>query len=196
MQRRQMLLAAAALPVLTQAQSVPVRILVGAPAGGSTDTLARSLASELGSLLNRTVIVENRSGAGGNIAAEVVAKSIPDGNTLLLSFTSHAINASLYANLPFDPVRDFTPLTCVATSPSVLVAHPSLPVNNVRELIALAREKPGKLNFAIGALGSSLHLAGELFKMQAGVYIVNIPYRGTAPAIADVLAGQVELMFA
>jgi len=196
MQRRQMLLAAAALPVLTQAQSVPVRILVGAPAGGSTDTLARSLASELGSLLNRTVIVENRSGAGGNIAAEVVAKSIPDGNTLLLSFTSHAINASLYANLPFDPVRDFTPLTCVATSPSVLVAHPSLPVNNVRELIALAREKPGKLNFAIGALGSSLHLAGELFKMQAGVYIVNIPYRGTAPAISDVLAGQVELMFA
>ncbi|MFZ9181680.1 MAG: tripartite tricarboxylate transporter substrate binding protein [Hylemonella sp.] len=196
MQRRQMLLAAAALPVLTQAQSVPVRILVGAPAGGSTDTLARSLASELGSLLNRAVIVENRSGAGGNIAAEVVAKSIPDGNTLLLSFTSHAINASLYANLPFDPVRDFTPLTCVATSPSVLVAHPSLPVNNVRELIVLARQKPGKLNFAIGALGSSLHLAGELFKMQAGVYIVNIPYRGTAPAIADVLAGQVELMFA
>jgi len=178
------------------AQAAPVRILVGAPPGGSTDTLARTLAAELGRLLGRTVVVENRTGAGGNLAAEAVAKAAPDGNTLLMSFTSHAINASLYPNLPFDPVKDFTPLTCVATSPSVLVAHPSVPVKDVRELIAYARARPGRLNFAIGALGSSLHLAGELFKMQAGIYIVNIPYRGTAPAIQDVLAGQVELMFA
>ena len=174
----------------------PVRILVGAPAGGSTDTLARSLASEMGRQLSRTVIVENRPGAGGNIAADAVAKAAPDGNTLLMSFTSHAINASLYPSLPFDPVKDFTALTCVATSPSMLVAHPSLPVKDVRELITLARAKPGQLNFAIGSVGSSLHLAGDAFKMQSGVYIVNIPYRGTAPAIQDVLAGQVELMFA
>jgi tripartite-type tricarboxylate transporter receptor subunit TctC len=113
-----------------------------------------------------------------------------------MSFTSHAINASLYPRLPFDPIKDFTPLTMVSTSPSVLVAHPSVPANNVAELIALAKSKPGQLNFAIGALGSSLHLAGEAFKLKAGVFIVNIPYRGTAPAVQDVLAGQVDLMFA
>jgi tripartite-type tricarboxylate transporter receptor subunit TctC len=113
-----------------------------------------------------------------------------------MSFTSHAINASLYPRLSFDPIKDFTPLTLVSTSPSVLVTHPSLPANNVAELIALAKSKPGQLNFAIGALGSSLHLAGEAFKLKAGVFIVNIPYRGTAPAVQDVMAGQVELMFA
>lgn len=176
--------------------ATPVRILVGAPAGGSTDTLARALAQEMGKQLGRIVIVENRPGAGGNIAADAVAKAAPDGNTLLMSFTSHAINAALYPSLPFDPVKDFTPLTLVATSPSILVAHPSLPAKDVRELIALAKSKPGRLNFAIGGVGSSLHLAGDAFKMQSGTFIVNIPYRGTAPAIQDVLAGQVELMFA
>jgi len=180
-----------------QAQSqAPIRILVGAPAGGTTDTMARTLAQALGTQLGRTVVVENKPGAGGNLAADAVAKAPPDGNTLLMSFTSHAINASLYPSLPFDPVKDFTPLTMVSTSPSVLVAHPKLPVGNVSELLALAKAKPGQLNFAIGALGSSLHLAGDAFKMQSGVYIVNIPYRGTAPAVQDVLAGQVELMFA
>ena len=182
------------------AQSVsptaPVRILVGAPAGGSTDTMARAVAQAMGQQLGRTVVVENRPGAGGNLAAEAVARAAPDGQTLLMSFTSHAINASLYPRLPFDPVKDFTPLTMVSTSPSVLVAHPSLAANNVAELVALAKAKPGQLNFAIGALGSSLHLAGEAFKLKAGVFIVNIPYRGTAPAVQDVLAGQVELMFA
>ena len=198
MQRRNFLVACPLVLAAhrTLAQFAPVRILVGAPAGGSTDTLARTIATEMGRQLGTTVIVENRPGAGGNIAAEAVAKAAPDGNTLLMSFTSHAINASLYPALPFDPVRDFTPLTCVATSPSMLVAHPSVPARDVRELIALARDRPGRLNFAIGALGSSLHLAGDAFKMQSGVYIVNIPYRGTAPAMQDVLAGQVELMFA
>lgn len=197
MKRREILLSSAALLAAgVSAQALPTRILVGAPAGGSTDTLARTLATELGRLLGKTVIVENRPGAGGNIAAEAVAKAAPDGNTLLMSFTSHAINASLYPSLPFDPIRDFTPLTCVATSPSVLVAHPSVPAKDVRELIALAKAKPGQLNFAIGAVGSSLHLAGDLFKMQSGAFIVNISYRGTAPAIQDVIAGQVELMFA
>jgi len=199
MKRRDILIASVtALAGVAQAQvgGAPVRILVGAPAGGSTDSIARTLAAGMGPLLGRTVIVENRPGAGGNIAADAVAKAAPDGNTLLMSFTSHAINATLYPTLPFDPVKDFTALTLVATSPSILVAHPSVPANNVRELIALAKAKPGQLNFAIGALGSSLHMAGEAFKMQSGVYIVNIPYRGTAPAVQDVLAGQVQLMFA
>ncbi len=203
MKRRDLIIAPSALAALTFAASAraqiggaPVRILVGAPAGGSTDTLARSLAVSMGPALGRNVIVENRPGVGGNIAADAVAKAAPDGNTLLMSFTSHAINATLYPSLPFDPVKDFTALTCVATSPSILVAHPSLPVKDVRELIALAKAKPGQLNFAIGAVGSSLHMAGEDFKMQSGVDIVNIPYKGTAPAVQDLLAGQVQLMFA
>jgi tripartite-type tricarboxylate transporter receptor subunit TctC len=200
MKRRDILIASAAAALAAGARAqvggAPVRILVGAPAGGSTDTLARTLAASMGPVLGRTVIVENRPGAGGNIAAEAVAKAAPDGNTLLMSFTSHAINATLYPQLPFDPVKDFSALTCVATSPSVLVAHPSVPANSVRELIALAKAKPGQLNFAIGGIGSSLHMAGDAFKMQSGTFIVNIPYRGTAPAVQDVLAGQVQLMFA
>ena len=200
MRRRELVFASAAAALAgaagAQVGAVPVRILVGAPAGGSTDTLARTLGASMGPLLGRVVVVENRPGAGGNIAADAVAKAPPDGNTLLMSFTSHAINATLYPTLPFDPVKDFTPLTCVATSPSILVAHPSVPVKDVRELIALAKAQPGRLNFAIGALGSSLHMAGEAFKMQSGVFIVNIPYRGTAPAVQDVLAGEVQLMFA
>jgi len=203
MKRRDILISSTALASLAMAGgaraqigNAPVRILVGAPAGGSTDTLARSLAVSMGPALGRTVIVENRPGAGGNIAADAVAKAAPDGNTLLMSFTSHAINATLYPTLPFDPVKDFSALTCVATSPSILVAHPSVPAKDVRELIALAKAKPGQLNFAIGAVGSSLHMAGEAFKMQSGVDIVNIPYKGTSPAVQDVLAGQVQLMFA
>ena len=200
MKRRDLLIAPAAAVLAGAARAqiggAPVRILVGAPAGGSTDSLARTLAASMGPVLNRPVIVENRPGAGGNIAAEAVAKAAPDGNTLLMSFTSHAINATLYPQLPFDPVKDFSALTCVATSPSVLVAHPSVPANNVRELIALAKAKPGQLNFAIGGIGSSLHMAGDAFKMQSNTFIVNIPYRGTAPAVQDVLAGQVQLMFA
>ena len=183
------------LPAWAQPQP-PIKILVGAPAGGTTDTMARTLAMVLGTQLGRTVVVENKPGAGGNLAADAVAKAAPDGNTLLMSFTSHAINASLYPSLPFDPVKDFTPLTMVSTSPSILVAHPKVPANNAAELVKLAKTKPGQLNFAIGALGSSLHMAGDAFKMQAGVFIVNIPYRGTAPAVQDVLAGQVDLMFA
>jgi len=196
MARRALLLAGAGALVPAWSQAAPIRILVGAPAGGTTDTMARTLASELGRLLARTVVVENRPGAGGNIAADLVAKAVPDGNTLLMSFTSHAINASLYPTLPFDPQRDFTPVTMVSTSPALLVAHPSVTASDVRELIALAKARPGQLNFAIGALGSSVHLAGEAFKMMSGTYIVNIPYKGTAPAVQDVLAGQVELMFA
>ncbi len=180
-------------------QGVPIKILVGAPAGGTTDTTARILAHALSLQLSRNVIVENRPGAGGNLAAELVAKAPADGSTLLMCFTSHAINASLYPSLSFNPIKDFTPLTLVASSPSVLVASPyviSLGIHNTQELLSYAKEHPGKLNFAIGALGSSLHMAGEEFKMRGKVYIVNIPYRGTAPAVQDLLAGQVDLMFA
>ncbi len=199
MQRRPLLVGLAALPFAARlhAQATPpIRIVVGAPPGGSTDTLAREIAPELGRQLGRTVIVENKSGAGGNLAADFVAKAAPDGNTLLLSFTSHTINATLYPKLPFDPVADFTPLTMIATQPSVLVANPAVPVTSVRELIAYAKARPGQLSFAIGGIGSSLQLAGEAFKLRAGIFIVNIPYRGTAPAVADVVAGNVPLMFA
>jgi tripartite-type tricarboxylate transporter receptor subunit TctC len=180
-------------------QGTPIKILVGAPAGGTTDTTARILAQALALQLSKNVVVENRPGAGGNLAAELVAKAPADGNTLLMCFTSHAINASLYPSLSFDPVKDFTPLTLVASSPSVLVASPSLVslgIHNTDELLGYAKAHPGKLNFAIGALGSSLHMAGEEFKMRGKVYIVNIPYKGTAPAVQDLLAGQVDLMFA
>jgi len=197
--RRALLLAAtltATGGARAQGNTPAVRILVGAPAGGTTDTMARTLATELGRAIGRVVVVDNRPGAGGNIAAEAVARAAPDGSTLLMSFTSHAIHASLYPGLPFDPERDFTPLTMVSTTAALLVAHPSLPANNLRELIALAKARPERLNFAVGALGSSVHLAGEAFKMMSGTYIVNIPYKGTAPAIQDVLAGQVEMMFA
>jgi tripartite-type tricarboxylate transporter receptor subunit TctC len=199
--RRQILIATAALATGTagpalRAQGNAIRLWVGATPGGSTDTIARDLAPELGRLLGRTVIVENKAGAGGNLAADTVAKSPPDGNNLLVSYTSHTINATLYKKLPFDPIRDFTPLTQLVTSSSLLVAHPSVPVADVKELVAYARANPGKLSFAIGGIGSSLHLAGEAFKLQAKVFIVNIPYRGTGPAVADVVAGNVPLMFA
>ena len=175
--------------------SKPIRLLVGASSGGTTDTLARSIAAEMTRSLGQPVVVENRAGAGGNIAAEAVAKSPADGYTLLVSFTSHTINASLYPKLPFDPLDDFTPVSMIATVPSLLVGNPSVPAADLKSLLALAKAKPGKLNFAIGGIGSSLHMAGDLLKMQTGVFIVNIPYRGTAPALTDVLAGQVELMF-
>ena len=195
--QRRCVLALVAAPALSRAQTgAAIRLWVGTPPGGSTDTIARELAPEMGRLLGRTVIVENKSGAGGNIAAHAVAKSPPDGNNLLVSFTSHTINATLYPKLPYDPVADFTPLTQLVTSSSLLVAHPSLPVATAKELIAYARARPGQLSFALGGIGSSVHLAGEAFKLQARVFIVNIPYRGTAPAVADVVAGNVPLMFA
>ena len=200
--RRRVIQTGMAAGMLAQAPAVlaqvnaPLRILVGATSGGTTDTMARIVSPVLSAALGRAVVVDNRPGAAGNLAAETVARAAPDGNTLLMSYTSHAINASLYPQLPFDPVRDFTPLALVASSPSILVAHPRVPVKNVAELVTLARQQPGRLNFAIGGLGSSLHLAGDAFKMKAKVFIVNIPYRGTAPALQDVLAGQVELMFA
>ena len=197
MQRRSALLSLAALPWAAHAQNQPpVKLWVGVTPGGSTDTIAREIAPEMGRLLGRTVVVENKSGAGGNLAADFVAKSAPDGNNLLVSFTSHTINASLYKKLPYDPVADFTPLTLLTTSTSVLVCHPAAPFKDLKELIAYARARPGQLSFGLGGIGSSVHLAGEAFKLQAKLFIVNIPYRGTAPAVADVVAGNLPLMFA
>jgi tripartite-type tricarboxylate transporter receptor subunit TctC len=178
------------------AQQPVVRLLVGATPGGGTDIVARSLAIEMSKLMGRQFIVENRGGAAGNIAALVVAKAAPDGNTLLLSYTSHAINATLYPSLPFDPIKDFTPLSGIASLPAILVARPSLKVNNIQELIALAKSQPGKLNLAIAGIGSANHLAGEMLKREAGIDIVSVPYKGTSPALADVIAGQIDLAFA
>ena len=175
--------------------SKPIKLLVGASPGGTTDTMARAIAQPLSVSLGKPVLVENRPGAGGNLAADAVAKSAPDGYTLLVSFTSHTINATLYPKLPFDPVADFTPISMISTVPSLLVGNPKLPAQNLQELIAMAKAKPDTLTIAIGGIGSSLHLAGDQFKMMADVRILNVPYKGTAPALTDVLGGQVDMMF-
>lgn len=177
------------------AQAAVTKLLVGATPGGGTDIVARALAREMAERLGRNYVVENRPGAAGNIAALAVARAAPDGNTLLLSYTSHAINASLYPTLPFDPIKDFTPLCGVASLPAILVGKTSLKANNIAELIALAKAKPGSLNLAIAGLGSANHLAGEMLKRDAGIDIVSVPYKGTSPALADVVAGQIDLAF-
>ncbi len=188
---------ALALPVAgAQENEKPITIIVGSPAGGTTDTLARVIGRSMADSLQRPVLIENRAGAGGNIAAAFVAKAPPDGSMLLMSFTGHTINATLYKNLSFDPVKDFTPITMVARVPSVLVARKGVPFDDLAGLVAYAKKNPGKLSFAIGAQGSSLHLASEQFKMATGTDILNVPYKGTGPALNDTLAGTVDLMFA
>ena len=181
-----------------QAEDYPsrtIRLIVGAPPGGTTDTIARSIAGPMAAALKQSVVVENKAGAGGNIAADYVAKSPADGYTLLVSFSSHTINASLYPHLPYDRAGDFTAITKVATVPSMLVGNPKLPAKDVKALIALAKEKPDKLTIGIGGIGSSLHLAGEKFKLMTGARILNVPYKGTAPALTDLLGGNIDLMF-
>ena len=175
--------------------SRPIKLLVGAPPGGTTDTIARAIAVLMAAALKQAVFVENRPGAGGNIAAETVAKSTPDGYTLLVSFSSHTINASLYPKLPYDPAGDFTAITKVATVPSLLVGNPKVPAVDLKALIDLAKARPDKPTIGIGGIGSSLHLAGEKFKLMTGTRLLNVPYKGTAPALTDVLGGQVDLMF-
>jgi tripartite-type tricarboxylate transporter receptor subunit TctC len=173
----------------------PIKILVGAPAGGTTDTMARAIADPMAAALKQPILVENRPGAGGNLAAAAVAKSAPDGYTLLVSFSSHTINATLYPSLPYDPVTDFTPITMIARVPSLLVGRADLPAKDLTDLIALARAQPHKLTIGIGGIGSSLHLAGEKFKLMTGIDLLNVPYKGTAPALTDLLGGQIDLMF-
>jgi tripartite-type tricarboxylate transporter receptor subunit TctC len=173
-----------------------VRIIVPFPPGGSNDIIARIVAQKLAERCGQTFAVENRGGAGGKIGAEVVASADTDGYTLLLTAPPPlTINATLYKMLPFDPAKAFAPVALIASVPIVLVVNPSLPVKNVSELIALAKAKPGTLNFGSSGIGSSNHLAGELLKKMTGIDIVHVPYRGAAPAMNDLLAGQIPLMF-
>ena len=190
---------AAAASSLALAQSYPsktVRMIVPFPPGGTTDILGRLAAQKLSEALGHQVIVDNRPGAGGNIGAELAAKSPADGYTLLAAPGSTlTIHPSLYAKLPFDPLRDFAPITMLAAVPNLLVVHPSLPVKSVKDLIALAKAKPGELNYASTGAGQSTHLSMELFKNMAGVKITHVPYKGSAPAISDLMGGHVLLMF-
>jgi tripartite-type tricarboxylate transporter receptor subunit TctC len=175
----------------------PIRFVVGFTPGGPSDILARALGQKLAERWNQQVVVENRPGAGGNVAAEAVARSAPDGYTWLLGNNSIlATNQTLYRSLPYDPVKDFAPVSLVAMQPNILVVNPQLPVNSVTDLISYARKYPGKLNYASSGSGAAAHLAGELFKTMAGVDLVHVPYKGAQPALTDVIAGQVQVMFA
>ncbi|MCZ8293539.1 MAG: tripartite tricarboxylate transporter substrate binding protein [Hylemonella sp.] len=191
------LAAALALPLQAQtAADKPVRIVVPFAAGGPTDVVARVLAPRLAAGLKRTVIVENRVGATGAIGAAYVAKSAPDGDTMLLGTSSiMAANPNLTASLPFDPVGDFTPISLVATVENILVVHPSVPVKSVKELVAYAKANPGKLSYASSGVGSTYHLGAEMFRSMTGIEWTHVPYKGAAPAIQDVLAGHVPVMF-
>jgi len=176
--------------------SKPIRFVVAFPPGGGTDLVARTIAPRLAERLAQQVVVDNRPGAGGNLGTEIVAKSAPDGYTMLMgSVGPLAINASLFARLPFDPRRDLAPVTLAASTPNILVVHPSLPVASAQELIALAKARPGAINFASSGQGTPAQLAGELFNSMAGVKMVHVPYKGAAPALADLLGGQVQVMF-
>jgi tripartite-type tricarboxylate transporter receptor subunit TctC len=192
-------LAACCLAAAAQAQPYPskaIRYVVPFPAGGPLDIVARALGQELNKSWNQPIIIDNRPGAGGNIGADFVAKAGADGYTILMGAVStHAINVALYSKLPYDPVRDFAPVTLITSVPNVLVVHPSVPVHNVKELIALAKARPGQLSFASGSTGSAGHLSGELFNSMAGVDMTHIPYKGAAPAVVDLMAGHVALMF-
>jgi tripartite-type tricarboxylate transporter receptor subunit TctC len=173
----------------------PIRIINGFAAGGGADLLVRAIQPKFAELLGQQVIVDYKTGAGGNLAMETVARAAPDGYTLLLGTPGLAINPSLYKSLSFDPLKDFAPIALIGVVQNVLVVNPSVPARNVQELIALLREKPGKLNFASSGYGTSLHLAGELFKLATGTDIVHVAYKGSGQAIIDVMAGQVDMMF-
>ena len=173
-----------------------ITIIVPFTAAGTTDILARLVGQKLGEKFDKSVVVENRPGAGGNIGTALVAKSAPDGYTLVMAtIGTHAINSSLYKNMPYDAVRDFTPLTRVAMVPNVLVVNKDAPYNTVQELIAYGKANPGKLTFGSSGNGTTLHLSGELFKLRTGVPITHIPYKGSTPAIADLLGGQISMVF-
>jgi tripartite-type tricarboxylate transporter receptor subunit TctC len=174
----------------------PVTLVVPYTPGGVTDALARNVAKALAERLKQAVVVENRAGGGANIGAAHVAKANPDGYTLLMgSAATHAINSSLYQKLTYDHLKDFAPISFIAQVPNVLVVHPSVPANNVKELIAHAKANPGKLNFGSSGAGGTIHLSGELFKSMAGVQMTHVAYKGSAPAVNDLLGGQTQVMF-
>jgi tripartite-type tricarboxylate transporter receptor subunit TctC len=173
----------------------PVRAVVPFPAGGGTDILARLLLQRVSERLNANFVIDNRSGAGGTIGTEIVAKAAPDGYTILIASSSHTINPSVYRKIAYEPLRDFAPITILASGPGLLVVHPTVPAKNVKELIALGKAKPGQLNYASAGNGTPPHLAAELFKSMAGVDFVHVPYKGNVPAFADLLSGSVSLSF-
>lgn len=182
--------------VYAQAYPVkPLRMVVPFAPGGGTDVIARYLAAGMSESLNRQVVVDNRAGANGIIGTEIVARAPADGYTLLFVSSPHSVNPSLYPKLPFDTLRDFAPVSMVATSPYVLVIHPSLPVRNVKELIALARKQPDEITYGSGGSGSSAHLAAALFNQMAGVKLREIPYKGAGPALLAVLSGETAVVF-
>jgi len=210
LRRRRLLMGAgaalvpSALPGFAFAQGAwpnkPVRIVVPFAPGGTTDILARALAPELGKAFGQTFVIDNKPGAGGNLGSDMVAKSPPDGYTLLMGTVgTHAINAALYPKLPFDPVKDFAPITLVAGVPNVLVMNPAkaqaAKIDTVADLIRYAKANPGKLNMASSGNGTSIHLSGELFKSMTGTYMLHFPYRGSGPALLDLIGGTMDLMF-
>lgn len=195
-----LLTATATLLPITAAQAQaypnkPVKLVVPYPPGGPTDIVARVVAQHLSEQTGQQFVIENKAGAGGNLGAEAVARSPADGYTLLVATTAHAINMSIFKSLNYDVQRDFTPVSLLTQGPLVLVANPAFPAKNVAEVIAQARAKPGQLNYASSGNGQSTHLSAELFNTMAGVKLNHIPYKGSAPALTDVIAGQVPLMF-
>jgi tripartite-type tricarboxylate transporter receptor subunit TctC len=176
--------------------SKPIKIVVPYPAAGTPDILARELAAKLTGALGQQVIVDNRPGAGGNIGSDLVAKSPPDGYTLIMAtVATHSINQTLYKKLPFDPIKDFAPIVLVATTPNVLVVHPDLPIKTVKDLIALAKSKPGEIRFCSGGNGTSHHIGGSLFEKLTNVEMTHVPYKGSGAALPDLIGGQVDIMF-
>jgi len=175
----------------------PIRMIVAYPPGGGTDQVGRVMAEQLAQRLGQNVVVDNRGGATGNIGTELAARALPDGYTLLMgNVAPNAVNVSLFKKLAFDPVKDFSPVSLVAVTPNILVAHPSMPVKTVADLVALAKAKPGALNFPSAGVGSSSHLAGEMLKSMPGIDMVHVPYKGGGPALIATISGQVQIMFA
>jgi tripartite-type tricarboxylate transporter receptor subunit TctC len=174
----------------------PIRFILPFPPGGGTDTLGRMIAQKLGETLGQQVVSDNRPGGGANLGAEIAAKSPPDGYTIFMGNVAHTINVSLYPKLNYDLVKDFAPVSILASTPNILVVHPSLPVKSVKELIALTKSRPGQLDFASAGSGSSSHLAGELFNNMGGVKLTHIPYKGGGPAVVALISGQVPVGFA
>jgi len=190
------LILAGLVPAHAQYPAKPVRLIVPFPPGGGTDTLARIYGQKLGELLGAQVLIDNRPGGGTNIGAEIAAKAPGDGYTTLMGNISHAINVSLYNKLGYDLVRDFAPVSLLASTPNILVVHPSIPARSVKELIALARSRPGQLDYASSGSGTSAHLSAELFSTMAGVKMTHIPYKGGGPAVIALTGGQVSVGFA
>jgi len=188
-------LASGATVLAQEYPAKPIRVVVPFPPGGGTDLMARTVMQKLGESLGATMVIDNRGGAGGSIGSELVAKSPADGYTVLIVSGAHAINPSLYPKLSYDSVRDFAPVTMFTSGPGLLVVHPSVPAKTVKEFIALAKSRPGQLNYASAGIGTPPHLAGELFKTMAGVELVHVPYKGNGPAYTDLIGGHVSVMF-